>query len=135
MTRPAQALAPAAHDTFAIFEDLRLSGNGERPHYDSAMRTIRILPFHKDKTFALELVEDRTHKIPRTLPQGVSLLSFNLPIRDLYAAGCPQITLMFTEFRALTLISTPLLLLLLKTLSERSASSLPSAAHVFFPSC
>ena len=49
-------------------------------------------------------------------------LFFPLPIRDLYTASCPQITLIFTEFRALTLITTPPLPLLPnKTFSERSA--------------
>ena len=44
-----QALGPAARDAFAIFEDLCLLGNGERPQF------LQLEYLHK--TFALELIE------------------------------------------------------------------------------
>jgi len=42
-------LGPSAHDTFAIFEDLCLLANGEKPHF------LHLEFLHK--TFALELIE------------------------------------------------------------------------------
>jgi hypothetical protein len=92
-----QALGPAARDAFAIFEDLCLLGNGERPQF------LQLEYLHK--TFALELIESvltNYHELFRKV-----CLSSPLPIRDLYASSCPQITLMFTAFRALNLITTP----------------------------
>jgi hypothetical protein len=44
-----QTLGPAARDAFAIFEDLCLLGNGERPQF--------LQLDHLHKTFALELIE------------------------------------------------------------------------------
>jgi hypothetical protein len=44
-----QALGPAARDAFAVFEDLCLLGNGERPQF--------LELDHLHKTFALELIE------------------------------------------------------------------------------
>lgn len=44
-----QTLGPAARDAFAIFEDLCLLGNGERPQF------LQLEYLHK--TFALELIE------------------------------------------------------------------------------
>ncbi|KAF5350099.1 hypothetical protein D9756_009239 [Leucocoprinus leucothites] len=44
-----KSLGPSAHDTFAVFEDLCLLTNGERPHF------LRLEFLHK--TFALELIE------------------------------------------------------------------------------
>jgi hypothetical protein len=44
-----RALGPAARDAFAIFEDLCLSGNGERPQF------LQLESLHK--TFALDLIE------------------------------------------------------------------------------
>ena len=44
-----QALGPAARDAFAVFEDLCLLGNGERPQF------LQLEFLHK--TFALELIE------------------------------------------------------------------------------
>jgi hypothetical protein len=92
-----QALGPAARDTFAIFEDLCLLGNGERPQF------LQLEYLHK--TFALELIESvltNYHELFRKV-----CLSSSLPIRDLYASSCPQIAVMFTAFRALALITTP----------------------------
>ena len=92
-----QALGPAARDAFAIFEDLCLLGNGERPQF------LQLEYLHK--TFALELIESvltNYHELFRKVH-----LSSPLPIRDLYASSCSQITIMFTAFRALNLITTP----------------------------
>lgn len=44
-----KALGPSAHDAFAVFEDLCLLANGEKPHF------LRLEFLHK--TFALELIE------------------------------------------------------------------------------
>ena len=44
-----QALAPAVHDAFAIFEDLCLLGNGEHPQF--------LQPEYLHKMFALKLIE------------------------------------------------------------------------------
>jgi hypothetical protein len=44
-----KALSPSAHDAFAVFEDLCLLTNGEKPHF------LRLESLHK--TFALELIE------------------------------------------------------------------------------
>ncbi|KAF8500290.1 hypothetical protein F5888DRAFT_1680844 [Russula emetica] len=85
-----QALGPAARDAFAIFEDLSLLGNGKRPQF------LQLEYLHK--TFSLELIKsvlanyhELFHKV---------CLSSPFPIRDLYVSSCPQITLMFTAFRA-----------------------------------
>ena len=64
-----QALGPAARDAFAIFEDLCLLGNGERPQF------LQLEYLHK--TFALELIESvltnyhelfRNVRLPSPLP-------------------------------------------------------------------
>jgi hypothetical protein len=106
-----QALGSAERDAFAIFEDLCLLGNGERPQF------LQLEYLHK--TFVLELIEsvlmnyhELFHKV---------CLSSPLPIRDLYAGCCPQITVTFTTLRALTLITTPPLPPAPQTLSELSA--------------
>ena len=91
-----QALGPAARDVFAIFEDLSLLGNGKRPQF------LQLEYLHK--TFSLELIESvlaNYHELFRKV-----CLSSPFPIRDLYVSSCPQITLMFTAFRARTLITT-----------------------------
>ena len=44
-----KALSPSAHDAFAVFEDLCLLANSERPHF------LKLEFLHK--TFALELIE------------------------------------------------------------------------------
>ena len=92
-----QALGPAARDAFAIFEDLCLLGNGERPQF------LQLEYLHK--TFALELIESVLTNYHQLFCRV--RLSSPLPVRDLYASSCPQITVMFTAFRALTLITTP----------------------------
>ncbi|KAF8488251.1 hypothetical protein F5888DRAFT_1717059 [Russula emetica] len=82
-----QALGPAARDAFAIFEDLSLLGNGKRPQF------LQLEYLHK--TFSLELIESvlaNYHELFRKV--------------YLYVSSCPQITLMFTAFRARTLITT-----------------------------
>ena len=87
-----QALRPTAQGAFAIFE------GGERPRF------IQLERLHK--TFvALELITSVLTNYNQLFCK-VCLSSF-LPIRDLYASSCLQITLMFTAFRALTLITTP----------------------------
>jgi hypothetical protein len=107
-----QALGPAARDAFAIFEDLCLLGNGERPQF------LQLEYLHK--TFALE--REGTHELPHQLSHKVCLLL--LPIRDLYASSCLQITLMFTAFQALILITTP-----------PSAASQNTLRLLHFPAC
>lgn len=75
-----QALGPAARDAFAIFEDLCLLGNGERPQF------LQLEYLHK--TFALELIESvltNYHELFRKVCPSPLL------IRDLYASSCPQI--------------------------------------------
>ena len=92
-----QALGPAARDAFAIFEDLCLLGNGERPQF------LQLEYLHK--TFALELIESvltNYHELFRKVCH-----SSRLHIRNLYADNCPPITAVFTAFRALNLITTP----------------------------
>ena len=69
--------------------------NGERPQF------LQLEYLHE--TFALE--REGTHGLPHQLFHKVCLSL--LPIRDLYASSCLQITLMFTAFRALILITTP----------------------------
>ena len=90
-----QALGPAARDAFAIFEDLCLLGNGERPQF------LQLEYLHK--TFALELIESvltNYHELFRK----VRLPSTHLgPV----VSSCTQITVTFTAFRALNLIATP----------------------------
>ena len=86
MTRLAQALGPVAYDAFAIFEDLCLSGNGERPQF------VQSVYFHSARTRPLFSSWSRTvltnyHELFRKV-----CLSSPLPIRDLYAASSPQIT-------------------------------------------
>jgi hypothetical protein len=103
-----QALGPAARDAFAIFEDLCLLGNGERPQF------LQLEYLHK--TFALELIESvltNYHELFRKV-----CLSSPSPIRDMYANSCPQIT---QHSELLILLQHHLFPLLLKTLSERSA--------------
>ena len=94
-----QAPGLTTRDAFAISEDLCLLGNGERP------QSLQLEYPHK--TCAVELIESiltNYHELFRKV-----CLSSPLSIRDLYASTCPQIILMFTEFRALTLITTPTL--------------------------
>ena len=81
------------------FKDPRLLGNGERPHFPQLK--------YLHKTFVLEMIED-VHVYPRTTTNSSArcVLSFPLPIRCLYANGRPQISLMFTEFRAFIVLST-----------------------------
>ncbi|KAI0263894.1 hypothetical protein BGY98DRAFT_1103745 [Russula aff. rugulosa BPL654] len=99
-----QAPRPTTQSAFAIFE------GGERPRF--------IQPDHL-QTFALELIKNILTNYHQ-LFYKVCLSSF-LPIRDLYASSCLQITLTFTGFRALLLLQHHLFALLLKALSERSA--------------
>jgi Guanine nucleotide exchange factor in Golgi transport N-terminal len=90
-------LSPTAQDTFAIFGDPRLLGNGERPQF---------LPHGcLHKTFDLELIESVLTNYLE--PFRKVCLSSASPIRDLYASSHPQILLLFTAFRGLTLITTP----------------------------
>ena len=108
-----QALRPTAQGAFAIFE------GGERPRF------IQLERLHK--TFvALELITSVLTNYNQLFCK-VYLSSF-LPIRDLYASSCLQITLMFTAFRALTLITTPPFRL-------APLSHLPSAAPELSSSC
>jgi hypothetical protein len=94
-----QALCPATPDAFAIFEYLCLLGKGERPQF----LQLEYLP----KTFALGAIES----VLTNYHQPIHEVCFSpLPIRDLYASNCPQITFMFTAFRALIPITTPPLL-------------------------
>jgi hypothetical protein len=75
-------------------------GNGELARF--------LQPEYLLKTFALELIESgftNYHELFRKV-----CLSSPLPTQDLYASSCPQITVMFTAFRALTLITAPPLL-------------------------
>ena len=63
-----QTLGPAARDAFAIFEDLCLLGNGERPQF------LQLEYLHK--TFALELIESvltNYHDLFRKV-RGISLV-------------------------------------------------------------
>ena len=86
-----QALGPAARDAFAIFEDLCLLGNGERPQF------LQLEYLHK--TFALELIESvltNYHELFRKVCPSPLL------IRDLLFSN-----VMFVAFRALNLITTP----------------------------
>jgi hypothetical protein len=98
-----QALGPAARDTFAIFEDLCLLGNGERPQF---------LQFeYLHKTFTLELMESvltNYHELFRK----VCCLSSPSPIRDLYAGSCLSCS---QHSQLFNLITTPPFPPLLKT--------------------
>jgi len=87
-----RSLGPAARDTFAIFEDLCLLGNGERPQF------LELEYLHK--TFALELIESVVTNYHQLFRKArVSSDSFH--------TSSPYIVVMFTASRALTLITTP----------------------------
>jgi hypothetical protein len=89
------ALGRAARDAFAISEDLCLLGNGERP------QLLQLEYLHK--TFAREdLIESVLINYHELFRKVCPL--FPLPIPNLYASCCPQITVMFTAFRALTVL-------------------------------
>jgi Guanine nucleotide exchange factor in Golgi transport N-terminal len=115
-----QALGPTMHDVFATFEDLCLLGNRER------LQFLQLEYLHK--TFALELIESvltNYHKLFHKV-----CLSSPLPIQDMYASSCPQITLMFTAFQALTHYKTTSSPYFLKCFPSAPLSRLPSAATV-----
>jgi hypothetical protein len=104
-----QALGPAARDAFAIFEDLCLLGNGERPQF------LQLEYLHK--TFALELIESvltNYHELFRNVRLPVTYLR---PV----ASSCPQSLTCSQHSELLILLQHHLFPLLLKTLSERSA--------------
>jgi len=104
-----QSLGPAARDTFAIFEDLCLLGNGERPQF------LELEYLHK--TFALELIESvltNYHVLFRKA--RVSSNSFHTSILAILTS------LSYSQHaELLLLLQHHLSPLLLKTLSERSA--------------
>ena len=84
-----QALGPAAHDAFVIFENLcLLLGYGKRTQF------LQLENLHKPSTIQLiESVHTNYHQ-----PFRKVCLSSSLPTRDLYANSCPQITVMFPAF-------------------------------------
>jgi hypothetical protein len=71
-----KALGPSAHDAFAVFEDLCLLTNGEKPYF------LRLEFLHK--TFALELIESvlaNYYEVFRKVSYGsFSLAPFTHPI-------------------------------------------------------
>jgi Guanine nucleotide exchange factor in Golgi transport N-terminal len=91
------ALGPTSLNAFAIFEDLYLLGNGERP------QSLQLEYPHK--TFALKLVESVLTNYHKLFRVRKVCLSSPLPIRDLYASSYSLINIMFTAFQALTLIT------------------------------
>ena len=96
-----KALGPAAHDAFAIFEDLCLLANSERPHF------LKLDFLHK--TFALELIESvltNYHELFRRVSSLFALREHTLII------DCQH-----TEL--LLLLQHHLCPLLLKSLSDR----------------
>jgi len=122
-----QVLFSAAPYAFAIFEDLCLLGTGERPQF------LQLDYLHK--TFALEVIESVfTNYHQPTLPQGVSLLSFthsrlvchklssNRSHVHRISSSCSNYNTTSSPAAQNPPPSDPL-------------SGLPSAAHVFFPSC
>ena len=87
-----QSLGPAARDAFAIFEDLCLLGNGERPQF------LQLEYLHK--TFALELIESvltNYHELFRKVRVFSSSLHTSIP----------YIAVVFTAPGTPTLITTP----------------------------
>jgi len=87
-----RSLGPAVRDTFAIFEDLCLLGNGECP------QLLELDYLHK--MFALELIESVVTNYHQ-LFRKARVLS------NLFHTSSPYIIVMFTASRALTLITTP----------------------------
>jgi len=87
-----QSLGPAARDTFSIFEDLCLLGNGERPPF------LQLEYLHK--TFGLELIEG-------VLTNHHELFRKARVSSNLFHTIHPYIVVMFTTSRALTIIITP----------------------------
>jgi hypothetical protein len=87
---------PHRPDTFAIFEDLCLLGNGERPQF-AQLESLY-------KTFALDMIErvlTNNHKLFHKVR-----LSSPLPIRDPYCMLVAILeSFMSTAFRVLTLIT------------------------------
>ncbi|KAI9452204.1 hypothetical protein F5148DRAFT_1237059 [Russula earlei] len=107
-----QALGHAARDAFAIFEDLCLLGNGERPQF--------LQLEHLHKTFALELIESvltNYQDLFRKHPELLLLLRHHL---------CPLLlkTLSFSERPSFprTLRGTRVVFLLLKQFSAELAT-------------
>ena len=74
----------------------RTSDNGECPRFIQLEQLPRPLLSSRSRAYS------RTTTNPST-----RCVSSSLPIRDLYASSCPQITLVFTAFRVFTLITTP----------------------------
>ncbi|KAI0263538.1 hypothetical protein BC834DRAFT_827343 [Gloeopeniophorella convolvens] len=110
-----QELGPAAHDAFAIFEDLCLLGNGEHPHF--------LQLEHLHKTFALELIESvltNYHELFHKHPELLLLLRHHL---------CPLLLKALSERAVfpLTLRGTRVVFILLK----QFAPELPTEAEVF----
>ena len=100
-----QSLGPAARDAFAIFEDLCLLGNGERPQF------LQLEYLHK--TFALELIESVLTNYHELFHKVRGAFSHLRPV--LKRSSYPQ------HPELLLLLRHHLCPLLLKTLSERSA--------------
>ena len=104
-----QTLGPAARDAFAVFEDLCLLGNGERPQF------LQLEYLHK--TFALELIESvltNYHELFRKV-------RFSTSIRGLCASVVLTRLSRIQHSELLLLLQHHLFPLLLRTLSERSA--------------
>ena len=92
-----QALGPAARDAFAIFEDLCLLGNDERPQF------LQLEYLHK--TFALELIESVLTNYYELFRKVRFSSSFS--ILDLCPSSHPHMAVISTAFRTLGLIRTP----------------------------
>jgi hypothetical protein len=122
-----QALFSAAPDAFTIFEDLCLLGTGERPQF------LQLDYLHK--TFALEAIENvfANYHQP-TLSQGVSLLSFTHPrlVCHKLSSNHSHVHRISSSCSNYNTTSSPAAQ---KTPPSAPLSGLPSAAHVFLPSC
>ena len=86
-----RSLGPAARDAFAIFEDLCLLGNGERPQF--------LQLEHLHKTFALELIES-------VLTNYHELFHKARVSSSLFHTSSPYFAVMFTAPGTPTLITT-----------------------------
>ncbi|KAH9955055.1 hypothetical protein BC827DRAFT_1262095 [Russula dissimulans] len=106
-------LDPAARDAFAVFEDLCLLGNGERPQFLELE--------HLHKTFALELIESVLTNYHDLFRKALSHLHHFELLLLLQHHLCPLLlkTLSFSERASfpLTLCGTRVVFLLLKQLS------------------
>jgi Guanine nucleotide exchange factor in Golgi transport N-terminal len=120
-----QTLGPTPRDAFAVFEDLFLLGNVERPQF--------IQLEYPHRTFAIELIESVLMNYYQLFRKVC--LSSPLPIRDLYAVSCPESLHVHSTSSSYTYYNTAFSPCPSRPSPSVPLPGLPSAAHAFFPSC